>query len=319
MFPLTGSPKRTATLAASILLVCASTVSGSSGERSGDLRSRFVTDAAALAKLEILAGRFDAADEILRGAHAAHAAITELAGAEEARTGAARIAIGRARLHHYRGFVVGPTTEATVELTRSAVRSAEESGDDALAAEAHDLLALVLFGKNFRATDHAESRALLAKALEVRRRLEDRRGQAETLFHLGLTWEHPKDPTAEDYARARELYRESLALAYAGGFDYEASYGERHLAGQADEVGDLVGARAGFERSLALRRKAGATLVLSPAMTALADVLVKLGETERARHLYEEAVAVARSFGATRFQEEPEAALARMQEPAPAP
>jgi tetratricopeptide (TPR) repeat protein len=166
--------------------------------------------------------------------------------------------------------------------------------------------------KNFRASDHAESRALLESALAIRRRLDDRRGVAETLFHLGLTYEHPEDPTPAQTARAGELYREALAVAVAGGFDYEASYAERHLAGQADDAGDLTAAIAGFERSLELRRRAGATIVVPPALTALADVLVEAGDRTRARELYEESLRIARELGATRFAEEPAAALAKL-------
>jgi hypothetical protein len=57
--------------------------------------------------------------------------------------------------------------------------------------------------------------------------------------------------------RARALHEEALAIAEAGGFDVEASYAVRNLAGHKQDAGDLDGALAGFERSLALREKAG--------------------------------------------------------------
>lgn len=265
-----------------------------------------VAEAIARAQSEWLAGRFDSAAETLDAVESASA------GAALGARDRAALALARAELGYYRGWIAAPVEEAAIAELRSARAAAEGAGDEALVAEARDLLALALFVKNFRASDHAEARDLLESALAIRRRLDDRRGVAETLFHLGLTYEHPQDPTPADTTRAGELYREALAVAVAGGFDYEASYAERHLAGQADDAGDLAAAIAGFERSLELRRRAGATIVVPPALTALADVLVKAGDPTRARELYEEALRIAREIGASRFAADPEAALAEL-------
>jgi tetratricopeptide (TPR) repeat protein len=272
--------------------------------------SRDVVAAVELARAEWLRGRFAAAERPL---DEIEASIPESVGSGADR---ARLTLARAELAYYRAWVVAPVGDATIAELRAALATAEAAADEALVAEARDLLALALFGTGFRASDHSESRVLLEAALATRRRLGDRRGVAESLFHLGLTYEHPKDPSPADTARAGELYRESLAVATAGGFDYEASYPERHLAGQADDAGDLAAAIAGFERSLDLRRRAGATIVVPPALTALADALAKSGETRRARALYEEAIRVAREIGASRFAEEPAAALAKLDAPA---
>jgi tetratricopeptide (TPR) repeat protein len=262
-----------------------------------------------LARAEWLGGRFDAAARRLDELE------TSIAGSAGPSVDRARLALARAELAYYRAWIVAPVSDATLVDLRSARVTVEAAGDAALAAEARDLLALALFGRHFRASDHAEARALLDSALATRRRLGDRRGVAESLFHLGLTYEHPKDPTPADTARAGELYRESLAVATAGGFDYEASYPVRHLAGQADDAGDLAAAIAGFERSLELRRRAGATIVVPPALTALADALIEAGDLRRARALYEEAIRLAREIGAPRFAEEATAALAKLDTP----
>lgn len=275
----------------------------------GGRRAGILEEARQRARSEVRAARFDAAERALADGEAA------LGDGPTTAAELAALELSRVEIAYYRGFVVAPPAEATIDALRAALRSAEAAGDAALTAEARDRLALGLFARDFRAGDHAEARSLLERALATRRELGDGRGVAETLFHLGLTWEHPKDPTPADAARAVERYQEALAVATAGGFGYEASYAERHLAGQADDAGDVAAARAGFERSLALRREAGATLVLAPALTALADVLVKQGERERARELYEEALRVAREIDAPRFATEPEEALRRLAAP----
>lgn len=268
---------------------------------------RTVAEAVARADGEILAGRLDAA------ARALDAAAAEIDAAEPTPLARARLAVARGKLAQSRAFLAGPPHDEAIAALRAGLAAAEAAGDEALVATARDRLALALFARDFRASEHAEARALLDAALAARRGLDDQRGVAETLFHLGLTHEHRAEPGPADAARAAELYRESLAAAEAGGFGYEASYPVRHLAGLSEEGGDLAAALAGFERSLALRREAGATLVLAPALTALADNCAARGEPERARELYREALDVARRIGAVRFERDAAEGLAKLE------
>ncbi len=260
-----------------------------------DLRATWLRATVELAQRETLAGRLDRAAELTAAANAV------LEGAELSAPDAAHLALAQAEITYYHTFLVGPPYDDAVAALRAALGAAELAGDAALLASARDALALALFSRDARASDHAEARALLSTALAQRRDHGDFRGVAESLFHLGLTHEHRENPGAGDIDRAKELYLESLAIAREHDHAYEASFAERHLAGIADERGDLAAARVGFERSLALRRMAGATLVLAPALTALADVLVRQGEPEVARTLLEEALAVAQRIGSPRF------------------
>lgn len=296
--PRSGSrPPIQRRLAVAILALAATaTAAAAAPPTAAERRSQWVAATAALSHDEILAGRPASAETLVRS-------MRVLAGKADTTTpDRARIELAAAELTYYRAFLAGPPYDKAIRELRAARRSAEQAADRALAAEAQDLLALALYSRDFRATDHAEARTLLAAALAARRQAGDVCGVAESLFHLGLTYEHRDHPTPADTARARELYRESLAASVAGGCPYEASYAERHLAAVAQEEGDLAAARAGFERSLALRREAGATLVVAPALNALGELLAAQGEIARARGLYEEAIAIARRIGSPRFE-----------------
>lgn len=148
------------------------------------------------------------------------------------------------------------------------------------------------------------------RAVSRRCALGDRRGESETLFHLGLTCENRKDPSPDDLRRAREYHGQALALARAGGFDVEASYAYRHLAGHLQDSGDLDGALRYFEESLRLREQSGYAIYVPPALMAVGDVWKAKGDVARARAHYARALAEAERMGARRFRDGARAALA---------
>lgn len=222
------------------------------------------------------------------------------------------LTLERGRLLSAQASQTGTSHDEAIEVLRRALEEARDTGDVELLAEAQDHLGLGLYMRSIGTSTHEEAAALFTQALATRREREAARGVAETLFHLGLTRENRVSPTAEDLAAAKRYHEEALRVAEAGGFDLEASYAYRHLAGHRDDAGDLDGARAYFEKSLELRQKVRAVLLLPPAHIALADVLVKRGESERAAEHYERAATLAAEIGAVRHNEIAKAGLARL-------
>jgi tetratricopeptide (TPR) repeat protein len=220
-----------------------------------------------------------------------------------------RLRLARARVAHFRGSLAGESHDAVIADLRAIVTDAERGKDATVLADARDQLGLAIYARDFRATDQSEPRALFEQALVTRRAANDRRAVAESLFHVALTWENKKDPTDADKARARALHGEALAIAEAGGFDVEASYAVRHLAGHQQDAGDLDGALAGFERSLALRQKAGYAIYIAPSLIAIGDVWKDKGDAKKAREYFERARVEADRIGAARFRKMADEAL----------
>lgn len=224
-----------------------------------------------------------------------------------------RLRLARARVAYYRGSLAGAKHDAVIADLRAIVSDAERAQDEALLASARDQLGLAIYARDFGATDQAEARALFEQALATRRAANDRRAVAESLFHVALTWEQKKDPTDAEKARARALHQEALAIAEAGGFDVEASYAVRHLAGHQQDAGDLDGALAGFERSLALRQKAGYAIYYAPSLIAIGDVWKDKGDAKKAREYFERARVEADRIGAARFRQMADEAVAGLE------
>jgi tetratricopeptide (TPR) repeat protein len=215
----------------------------------------------------------------------------------------------RARCAFSSARLAGAPADPAVQELRAILQAAEPLQDAPLIADVRDQLGLAIYSRDFRQNNLVEPRRLFELALEARRAFSDRRGMAESLFHVGLTWENKKDPSAEELRRARASHEEALNVAEAGGFDIEASYALRHLAGHKQDAGDLDGALAGFERSLALRTKAGYHIYLAPALLAVGDIWKAKGNAIKARAFYERALGEANRLKATSFQDSAREAL----------
>ncbi len=216
----------------------------------------------------------------------------------------------RVRCAYYRASLAGAPQDANIEELRVVLREAETLQDQRLLADARDQLGLAIYSRDFRMNGMEEPRRLFEQALDARRKLRDQRGVAESLFHMGLTFENKKDPSPEELRRAVASHEEALSIAEGGGFDIEASYAVRHLAGHKQDAGDLDAALAGFERSLMLRTRAGYHIYLAPALIAIGDVWKDKGNTNKAREFYGRALTEADRLDAQRFQDSAKEALA---------
>jgi tetratricopeptide (TPR) repeat protein len=220
-----------------------------------------------------------------------------------------RLRLQRARGAFSLARLAGAPADPAVKELRAILQAAEPLQDAALIADVRDQLGLAIYSRDFRKSSLVEARRFFEQALEARRVLADRRGVAESLFHVGLTWENKKDASAEELRRARASHEEALSVAEAGGFDIEVSYAVRHLAGHKQDAGDLDGALAGFERSLALRTRAGYHIYLAPALLAVGDIWKAKGDAIKARGFYERALAEANRLKAASFQDSARKAL----------
>lgn len=221
-----------------------------------------------------------------------------------------RLHLQRVRCAYYRASLAGTPQDVNIEELRAVLREAESLQDQRLLADARDQLGLAIYSRDFRKNEMEEPRRLFEQALDARRKLRDLRGVAESLFHIGLTFENKKDPSPEELRRAVASHEEALSIAGGGGFDIEASYAVRHLAGHKQDAGDLDAALAGFERSLMLRTRAGYLIYLAPALMAIGDVWKDKGNSNKAREFYERALAEADRLDAQRFQDSAKEALA---------
>jgi tetratricopeptide (TPR) repeat protein len=263
---------------------------------------------------ERVAKLIDASETVRRAGRPADALhILELAapliGEQATSVEHARMRLQRARCDYYRASLAGTPQDANIAELRAVVLEAETLKSAQLLADARDQLGLAIYSRDFGKNGLEEPRRLFEQALDTRRKSGDERGVAESLFHVGLTFEHKKDPSPEELRRAVASHEEALSIAEGHGFDVEASYALRHLAYHKKDAGNLDAALTGFERSFMLRIRAGYQINLAPSLISIGEVWQDKGDVDKAREYYLRAQGEADRLGAKRFQDRAREAL----------
>jgi tetratricopeptide (TPR) repeat protein len=175
---------------------------------------------------------------------------------------------------------------ATFSILTTARHHADLSASDARIADVLDLIGLTHYYRKLRTGEGTFDTAAeyFQQALARREFINDRRGIAETLFHLGLIYQN----TDAEFAAA-EMYARSAEIAYQDGYKLELSYAVRHLGAIAKTKGDLDTARNYAEQSLALREEIGFAIFLPFSHIALGDVCAAQGDWEAAGAHFEQA------------------------------
>lgn len=190
-----------------------------------------------------------------------------------------------------RAFVdSGDFGQANAVLAR-AVSEAEAAGDERQLARALTWQGFSRYAElmtSGRTEGYEEPRAMVERGLDLRRRLGDEAGLAESLFYSGLLLER-----MGDHDGALDRYRQSLAIAERLGLEREQSFAVRHIAFIEARRGMLEPALEKQRRSLALREKLGMREYLPYSHLAIGDLLQRLDRRPEALESYERARALA--------------------------
>jgi tetratricopeptide (TPR) repeat protein len=197
------------------------------------------------------------------------------------------------------------TVAEALEAAQSAARKA---GDPKVDADLAQSVGQVRYSEAFSSGDWQTPRGLFLRALEGRKRAGDRRGESESLFYLGLTYEQ-----AGEKAPARERYEASLAISEKIQDASLQSFAHRHLGGLLEEEGRLDAAYEHIARSVALRREARFFSLLPFALIQQADFLAQhRGQRAQAIALLDEAIDVAEDSRSTRALSAARLSLAKL-------
>jgi tetratricopeptide (TPR) repeat protein len=175
-------------------------------------------------------------------------------------------------------------------------RLANAAGDDATAAAADQGLGQLDYNDAFETKDWKKPRAAFEDVLAARQKVGDRRGVAETLFYLGLTYEQDGQP-----GPAFERYEKSLAISEEVEDLVQQSYARRHMAGIQEEREELSAAEKNIAAEIELRRRGGFAVGVPFALLQQVDFLsAHGGGAKEADRLLDEAVSLAGKCGSTR-------------------
>lgn len=201
------------------------------------------------------------------------------------------------RVVHDRSSYHRRDPEAVAEALVAAQTAAQKARVPKIDADLAQSVGQIRYSDAFSNGDWQTPRALFVRAREGRKRAGDRRGEAESLFYLGLTYEQ-----AGEKAPARERYEASLAISEQIRDASLQSFAHRHIGGLLEEEGRLDAAYGHIEQSVALRREARFLALLPFALIQQSDFLAqhRRGERAKAIALLDEAIDVAEDAHSTR-------------------
>jgi tetratricopeptide (TPR) repeat protein len=136
--------------------------------------------------------------------------------------------------------------------------------------------------------------ALFDQAVQLYRALGDVRGEAESLFWVGIVHQVVR----QDNDAAVPVLQRSHELAAQAGDKRTMAYALRHLGIAEHAAGRLDAARELLEESVRLRREIGHLPGVAANLVGLAYVAAGQGRHEEARAIIEEARAIAEATGA---------------------
>jgi non-specific serine/threonine protein kinase len=141
--------------------------------------------------------------------------------------------------------------------------------------------------------DLDRARSYHEASLELRRKLADAAGMAQSLHNLGnLAIERG------EYDTARSLHEEALTIRRELGMPRDLALSLRNVARLASGRGDSEGARAFLEEALRLSDESQHEVGRAEALRLLADLALRQHETDRAATLASEALRLGREVGA---------------------
>jgi tetratricopeptide (TPR) repeat protein len=204
-----------------------------------------------------------------------------------------RVSLAQGKLFTDRVFHANRGYDEAIATLEAAHVLAERVAEALSGATALDMMGFADYYRALQAGDKDYSPLLgrFQAALARREQLNDSRGVADSLFHIGLIHER----LGEDDG-ALDMYRRAYTLAKERGHELELSYAARHLGGLALEAGDFDAARRFFRESLTLRQQAGYTLLLPLAHIALGEVMLAQNDLDGAASQYGQAHTLAQSM-----------------------
>lgn len=210
-----------------------------------------------------------------------------------AREDKARFQAQRGKMLYYQSSLADSSFDAAWSVLLDAQELGQSSTDRDGLAKTLDLMGLVLYSQAFSNHDFEKPRGYFQQALELRQELGDARGICQSLFHLGLTYQHKDDRTDAERSKGLDCFYQAQALAQTGAYKLEESYIARHIAAEHQEDGDWEKALDGYKRSLALREQIGYKVYQPSALLTLGHWYSARQEFDQAMTHYQRAYTLA--------------------------
>jgi tetratricopeptide (TPR) repeat protein len=214
-----------------------------------------------------------------------------------------RIQVQRASMLRYKGLTDNDHDcyDATLEILLEAEEAARGLDDKGLLADVVDLIGMTLYSKELWLTTLDEPLRYFEEGLRLRKEIGDRRGVAESVFHVGLVYQNKEEADDQDSQKAFECFQESYRLAEQGAFMREKAHTARHLAYMHRRKGETDKVLTYHKEFLAVNAEIGFKPYLPTAYFMVGEVYLTNDELDQAMACFQKARVVAEETSAGRY------------------
>jgi tetratricopeptide (TPR) repeat protein len=181
-----------------------------------------------------------------------------------------RLQVRRARMYLYKGSLDNTGHKKVSDILASLAEPAGRSADKTLQSEIIHLRGIIAYFKGMDARTALDTaRVIFTEALALRKSTGDKRGEADTLFYIGCTFQNKNQASKADLDKALGYFQQSYEMADSGDFKRVKAFASRHIAYIYFRGGDLDRALEFALESLRLRKETGLKIFLSPQYLAV--------------------------------------------------
>ncbi len=212
----------------------------------------------------------------------------------------ARLCIQRARILRYKGRLNNDHSyyDAALEILSGAEEMAKTLGDKNLQADTTDLIGEVIYCKELWQSTLETPLEYFEQGLALRKESGDKDGVAESLFHIGLVYQHKTDADDQDTQKAFACFQEAYDLAVERDHKLIQAEAARHMAAMHSREGNLDKALSGHLEFTTISEQVGFKPYLPPGYVMVGIHYLAQGELDEAMEYCERAYTLAKEMGA---------------------
>jgi tetratricopeptide (TPR) repeat protein len=263
-------------------------------DRLGQQRSLLLSAVYAISDIYLGEGRFDDALALLRSDLLTH--LSEFKPEDRV-----RVQYQCAKVMRHKCWLNSSGYDGVLEMLSEAREAAESLDNRKLLADIVDLIGETMYLKELWHSSLEVPADHFRQGLALREEIDDRRGVAASLIHIGWVYQHKTDADQEDAERAFECFQRAYRLAEEGHYRLERAEAARHMADMYRRQGELDRALACHLEFVATSEEVGYKIYLPPGYTMVGISYLTKGESDKALEYCEKAYSLAEALGSRWF------------------
>jgi tetratricopeptide (TPR) repeat protein len=209
-----------------------------------------------------------------------------------------RIHLQHARILRHKCRLDNKGYDAALAILFEAEKIAGRLNDQRALADVVDLIGQTIYLKELWGSTLETPLEYFNQGLALRQEINDERGIAESLLHIGWVYQHRTDADDDDRQKAFELFQQAYSLAEKGDHKLIKAEAARHMADMYRRRGEPDKTLSYHMEFVTISEEIGFKIYLPPGYVMVGISHLVKGELDKALEYCEKARALAEEIGA---------------------